>query len=38
VRDWLKARVSHRDICVHLRSSAAKIPFFSITQPQPDAT
>src|SRR5579863_4962696 len=38
VRDWLNSRVSHRDICVHLRSSAAKIPFFLITQPQPDAS
>src|SRR5580698_10063355 len=38
VRVWLNTRVSHRDISVHLRSSAAKIPFFLITQPQPDAT
>jgi len=36
VRDWLNSRVSHRHICVHLRSSAAKIPFFLIRQPQPD--
>ena len=38
VRDWLNSRVSHRDICVHLRSSAAKIPFSLIGQPQPNAT
>src|SRR5580692_8094066 len=38
VRDWLNSRVSHHDISVHLRSSAAKIPFFLITHPQPDAT
>jgi soluble lytic murein transglycosylase-like protein len=38
VRDWLNSSVSHRDICVHLRSSAAKIPCFSIRQPQPGAT
>ena len=37
VPDWLNSRVSHRDICVHLRSSAAKIPFSRITQPKPDA-
>jgi len=36
-RDWLNARVSHRHICVHLRLFAAKILFFLITQPQPDA-
>src|SRR5580704_16708636 len=35
---WLNSRLSHRDISVHLRSSAAKILFFLITQPQPDAT
>ena len=38
VRDWLNSRLSHRNICVHLRSSAAKIPSSLITQPQPDAT
>ena len=38
VRDWLNSRVSHRDICVHLRSSAAKIPCFLIGQPQQNAT
>jgi hypothetical protein len=38
VRDWLNSRISHRDICVHLRSSAAKIPFFLIRQSQPNAT
>ena len=38
VRVWLNARLSHRDISVHLRSSAAKIPFFLITQPQPNGT
>src|SRR5580700_1243029 len=37
LRDWLNARVSHRHICVHLRLFAAKILFFLITQPQPDA-
>ena len=37
VRDWLNSGFSHRDICVHLRSSAAKIPFFLTTQPQPNA-
>jgi|SRR5580692_8918642 hypothetical protein len=37
VRDWLNSRISHRDISVHLRSSAAKIVYFLITQPQPDA-
>src|SRR5580704_16737910 len=38
VRDWLNSRVGHRDICVHLRSSAAKIPCFLIGQPQQNAT
>jgi hypothetical protein len=38
VRDWLNSRLSHRDIGVHLRSSAAKIPCFLISQPQPGAT
>jgi len=38
VRDWLNSRPSHRDICVHLRSSAAKIPCLLIRQPQPGAT
>jgi hypothetical protein len=38
VRDWLNARVGHRHICVHLRSSAAKISFFLIGQPQQNAT
>jgi hypothetical protein len=40
VRDWLNARISHRHICVHLRSFASfalKILPFLITQPQPDA-
>ncbi len=36
--DWLNARVSHRDISVHLRSSAAKILFFLTAQPHPAAT
>src|SRR5580658_140007 len=36
-RDWLNARLSHRHIGVHRRSSAAKIPCFWITQPKPDA-
>jgi hypothetical protein len=35
VRDWLNSRVSHRSICVHLRSSAAKIPCFLLRQAQP---
>src|SRR5580704_3262847 len=35
--NWLSS-LTHRDICVHLRSSAAKIPCFLIAQPQPDAT
>jgi hypothetical protein len=34
VRDWLNAGLGHRRICVHLRSFAAKIPFFLTTQPQ----
>jgi hypothetical protein len=38
LRHWLNSRVSHRHICVHLRSFAVKIPSFLITQPQPDAT
>jgi hypothetical protein len=38
VRDWLNARVGRRHICVHLRSSAAKIPRFLIGQPQRNAT
>jgi len=29
VRDWLNSWVSDRSICVHLRSSAAKIPYLS---------
>ena len=37
LRDWLNARGSHRHICVHLRLFAAKILFFLITQPQPNA-
>jgi hypothetical protein len=37
VRDWLNPRLNHRDICVHRRSSAAKIPFFWINQPKPNA-
>jgi hypothetical protein len=37
VRVWLNSRLSHRDISVHRRSSAAKFPFFSIIQPEPDA-
>ena len=37
VRDWLNSRIGHRHICVHRRSSAAKIPFFCITQPKPNA-
>ena len=37
VRDWPNPRFSHRHICVHLRSSAAKIPFFWINQPKPNA-
>src|SRR5277367_5149904 len=28
VRDWLNARISDHSICVHLRSSAAKIPSY----------
>jgi len=36
VRDWLNSWVSHRTICVYLRTSAAKNPFFLITQPQRD--
>ena len=38
VRDCLNPRYSHRHICVHRRSSAAKFPFFLIGQPQPNAT
>ena len=37
VRGWLNARLSHRHICVHRRPSAAKFPFFWITQPKPNA-
>jgi len=37
-RVWLNARLSYRHICVHRRSSAAKIPFFLVRQPEPDAT
>ena len=37
VRGWLNARLSPRHICVHRRPSAAKFPFFWITQPKPNA-
>jgi hypothetical protein len=35
-RDRLNSSLSHRDICVHLRLSVAKIPFFLTTQPHPE--
>src|SRR5579863_5071206 len=37
LRDGLNSSLSHRHICVNLRSFAAKIPCFLITRSQPDA-